>query len=158
ADSSQARSLLYRFVLCNGKQSRLRMDPFSQAVLGASWAQSGARRVALRDAGLLGAVAGMAPDLDTLIQSRTDPLLFLEYHRHFTHALAFVPLGALVCAALLHPLVRARLKFRTTYLFCLLGFASHGLLDACTTYGTRLLWPFSDARIAWSIVAVIDPL
>lgn len=134
------------------------MDPVSQAVLGASWSQSAAQRAKLRDAALLGAIAGLAPDLDAVIRSSTDPLLFLEYHRHFTHALAFVPIGALACAALLHRLVRARLAFRETYFFCLLGFGSHGLLDACTTYGTRLLWPFSDARIAWSVVAVVDPL
>src|SRR5690606_19686695 len=134
------------------------MDPVSQAALGATWSQSAARGGKLRDAAFLGAVAGMAPDLDTLIQSGSDPLLFLEYHRHFTHAFAFVPIGALVCAALLHRLVRARLSFRETYLFCLLGFGSHGLLDACTTYGTQLLWPFSGERIAWSVVAVVDPL
>jgi inner membrane protein len=32
------------------------------------------------------------------------------------------------------------------------------LLDACTTYGTQLLWPFTDARFAWNTVSVIDPL
>src|SRR5690606_13008368 len=80
------------------------------------------------------------------------------YHRHFTHALAFVPLGALVCAAVLHRFVRKRLRFRETYLWCFLGFASHGLLDACTTYGTLLFWPFSDVRVAFGIVAAIDPL
>jgi hypothetical protein len=36
----------------------------------------------------------MAPDLDVLISSRTDPLLFLEYHRQFTHSLVFIPFGA----------------------------------------------------------------
>jgi inner membrane protein len=32
------------------------------------------------------------------------------------------------------------------------------VLDACTTYGTMLFWPFSDIRIAWNTVSVIDPL
>jgi inner membrane protein len=105
----------------------------------------------------IGACAGLAPDLDTLIRSSTDPLLFLEYHRQFTHALVFVPVGALVCALLLHLWARTRLSFRQTYLACFLGYASHGLLDACTSYGTQLLWPFSDARIALSIVSVVDP-
>jgi inner membrane protein len=31
-------------------------------------------------------------------------------------------------------------------------------LDACTTYGTMLLWPFSDERIAWNTISIIDPL
>lgn len=134
------------------------MDPVSQAALGASWAQSGARSGKVRDAAMLGGVSGMAPDLDTLIQSRTDPLLFLEFHRHFTHALAFIPVGALICALVFHWSVRRRLAFRETYLYCALGYGSHGLLDACTSYGTQLLWPFSGERIAWSVIAVFDPL
>ncbi len=100
----------------------------------------------------------MAPDLDVLIRSDTDPLLFLDFHRQFSHALVFAPLGALACAGLAFPLARRWLTFAACYLFCLLGYASHGLLDACTSYGTQLFWPFSDARVAWNRVAVVDPL
>lgn len=134
------------------------MDPVSQGALGAAWAQSAAGQGRGVTAAVLGATAGMAPDLDTLIRSPSDPLLFLEYHRQFTHALAFAPVGALLVTAALYAWSRRSLSFAQSYLFCLLGFASHGLLDACTSYGTELLWPFSDARIAWSIVAVVDPL
>ena len=44
------------------------------------------------------------------------------------------------------------------YLACLMGYATHGLLDACTSYGTQLLWPFSNARIAWDTMSIVDPL
>ena len=136
------------------------MDPISHAALGANWAQSRTAGSSgqLLAAACVGAVSAMAPDLDALIQSPTDPLLFLEYHRQFTHALAFVPIGALLCAGLFYRFMRTRLTFAQTYLCCLLGYGSHPLLDACTTYGTQLLWPFSNARIAWSIIAVVDPL
>jgi inner membrane protein len=136
------------------------LDPLTQGALGAAFAQAGNGRrwQRVRDASVIGALAGMAPDLDVLIQSASDPLLFLEYHRHFTHALAFIPFGALICAGVFYYFVRARLRFRDVYLFSLLGYASHGLLDACTTYGTMLFWPFSDMRIAWNVVSVIDPL
>ncbi len=134
------------------------MDPVSQGVLGAAAAQSGARRAHLLAATLCGTLAGMAPDLDALIRSPHDPLLYLEYHRQFSHALVFIPIGALVCAALLAVPLRRVLPFRAVYLYCLLGYATHGLLDACTSYGTQLLWPFSDARIAWHTVSIIDPL
>jgi inner membrane protein len=40
----------------------------------------------------------------------------------------------------------------------MLGYASAGLLDACTSYGTQLLWPFSAERMGWRIVAIIDPV
>jgi inner membrane protein len=39
-----------------------------------------------------------------------------------------------------------------------LGYATHGLIDACTTYGTLLLWPFSHLRVSWRLISVIDPL
>lgn len=135
------------------------MDPLTQGALGAALPQSLGRRGHALLAGALGFVSGMAPDLDVLIRSPTDPLLFLEYHRQFTHALVFIPIGGLLCAALLHPLlVRGRFPFRRTYLYCTLGYATHGLLDACTTYGTLLLWPFSDERFAWNTISIIDPL
>lgn len=134
------------------------MDPISQGLLGAAVAQSAAPPEEVRRAGLLGALAGMAPDLDVLIRSSEDPLLFLEYHRQFTHSLAFVPVGALACAGVLFWLVRGRMTFARTYGFCFLGYLTHGLLDACTSYGTQLLWPFSDVRVAWNNVSVVDPL
>jgi len=135
------------------------LDPLSQAVLGATAAQSGASGREMRAAAVVGLIAGMAPDLDVLIRSPTDPLLFLEYHRQFTHALAFIPLGSLVVAALLYlAFARRYISFRRTWLYAALGFATHGLLDACTTYGTQLLWPFSDARIAWNVISIIDPV
>jgi inner membrane protein len=134
------------------------MDPVSHAALGASCGQSIARGGAVVTAGLAAAGAAMAPDLDALIQSSADPLLFLEYHRQFTHALVFVPLGALLCAAVLHRFTRAHLTFTQTYGACVLGYLSHPLLDACTTYGTQLLWPFADTRVAWNVIAVFDPM
>ncbi len=134
------------------------MDPITQAVLGAAAAQSVATRERTPWAGVLGGLAGMAPDLDVLIRSQDDPLLFLEYHRQFTHSLLFVPVGGLICAVVLFGLVRRRMSFLVAYLYCVVGYATHGLLDACTSYGTQLLWPFSDLRVAWNNVSVVDPL
>ena len=50
------------------------------------------------------------------------------------------------------------MAYRQVWFIALLGYGTNGLLDACTTYGTLLLWPFSNARIAWNNVSVIDPL
>jgi inner membrane protein len=135
------------------------MDPLSQGVLGIAAAQAVSRRLQARCAALVGLAAGLAPDADVLIQSAADPLLSLQFHRQFTHALAFIPFGTLLVALILHPLVgRNDRRFRTTYLFSLAGYATHGLLDACTSYGTQLLWPFSDLRVAWNNVSIVDPL
>ena len=106
----------------------------------------------------IGAAAGLLLDADALIQSGGDALLVLDYHRHFTHALAFVPVGALVAALLLWPLLRRRIGFGSLYAFCFAGYLPHPLLDACTSYGTHLWWPFSERREAWNLIAVVDPL
>ena len=135
------------------------MDPLSQGVLGVAAAQAVGKKPQARRAAFMGLVAGLAPDADVFITSATDPLLSLQFHRQFTHALAFIPIGALLVALVLHPIMgRRTLHFRTTYLFCLAGYATHGLLDACTSYGTQLLWPFSDLRVAWNNISIIDPL
>ena len=134
------------------------MDPISQGALGAAAPQAVLGRGKLWAYAFLGCLAGMAPDLDVLIHSSTDPLLFLEYHRQFTHALLFIPVGAALVAVPLHGIVRRTLRFRETYLACLVGYATHGLLDCYTAYGTQLLWPFSDYRVGWNSVSIIDPL
>jgi inner membrane protein len=136
------------------------MDILTQGVLGAALpaATRGSARTGI--AAAAGFLAGMAPDLDILIRSSTDSLLFLEYHRQFSHSLVFIPVGGLLVAALLHLAFRRRGDpgFPRLWLFCTLGYATHGLLDAATSYGTLLLWPFSETRFAFSIVSIVDPL
>ena len=145
------------------------MDPLSQASLGASLSQSFAKDKSKQVSALvIGALSGMAPDLDVLIRSSENPILFLEFHRQFTHSLTFIPFGALICALVFYSVMRsnwfhkkwpsAKLSFRQIYLFSFLAYATHGLLDACTSYGTQLFWPFSTERFAWNTVSIIDPL
>ncbi len=134
------------------------MDPFTQGVFGSLWALPAARRERMRQATVAGWLGGMAPDLDILIRSSQDSLLAIEYHRHFTHSLVFIPVGGLVVALALWPFFRRKTPFGLLYLWCFLGYASHGLLDACTSYGTYLFWPFSDTRVAWNWISVIDPI
>ena len=136
------------------------MDPLTQGVIGGIVAQTKAPKEHIGKAIIIGALAGMAPDLDVLIRSNADPLLALEFHRHFTHSLLFVPFGGLICAALFYPLLgkRWQLSFWQVLIWCWLGYATHGLLDAFTSYGTQLLWPLSNHRFAWDGISVIDPL
>ena len=136
------------------------MDPVTQGVVGALFAQTRGAQHTLAKAAVIGALAGMAPDLDVLIRSSSDPLLALEFHRQFTHSLFFIPFGGWLCSLLLYPLLgkRWQLSYRQVLLWCLIGFATHALLDGCTTYGTKLLWPFSEQRFAWDVISVVDPL
>ncbi|WP_394128532.1 metal-dependent hydrolase [Vibrio hepatarius] len=135
------------------------MDPLTQGVLGASLSLSASKKQHLLAAGFLGLIAGMAPDLDVLIRSESDPLLFLEFHRQFTHSLFFIPFGSLLCALVLYPLFgkKLQLSFQQSWLYSALGYSTHALLDACTSYGTQLFWPLTNERYAWNLVSVIDP-
>lgn len=134
------------------------MDPFTQGVLGAAFAQSFAKKSKIPMACLAGAAGGLAPDLDILIKSASDPLMGIEFHRHFTHSLWFIPFGGLIVAAALWLIFSKKWDFRNLYIFSTLGYATHALLDACTSYGTRLFWPISNERISWDTIAVIDPI
>lgn len=134
------------------------MDPLTQGLLGGCVAQAGLGRRAdlpLSAAGLFGA---LAPDLDVLIHSGQNPVLSWEMHRHFTHALLFIPIGGLVISLVLWIFYRHHYAFRWIFLATTLGYATHGLLDAFTSYGTLLFWPFSQVRIHWDILSVLDPI
>ncbi len=133
------------------------MDPVTQGLLGAAAAQPIFGKK-LNAAWLLGAAGGMAADLDVLIRSETDPLLAIEYHRHFTHSLAFIPIGGLLVALPFFVRRGYRKQWKAVVGATTVGYATHGLLDACTTYGTQLLWPFSNVRVAWDTVSIVDPV
>ena len=136
------------------------MDPLSQGVIGAVAAQQTSSKKHLMIATFLGFLSGMAADLDIFIRSSYDPLLYLEFHRQFTHSLIFIPIGGLLCATFFYYLFLRNkdITFKQTYIYSTLGYATHGLLDSCTTYGTQLFWPFTNDRIAWNTISIIDPL
>ena len=134
------------------------MDPISQGIVGAVFPQSISNKKEIGKATLIGLVSGLSADLDVLIRSNKDPLLFIDYHRQFTHSLIFIPLGGFIMAVFFWFIFRKKMKFSRVFLYSTLGYATHCLLDACTTYGTELLWPFSNSKVAWNNIAVIDPV
>ena len=135
------------------------MDPLTQGIVGATAAQSFSKVNRLLLISIIGFLAGLAPDIYIFIRSVNDPLLFLEFHRQFTHSIVFIPIGGLICALVFYHLFAKKnnLSFRNTYIFSTIGYGSHGIIDTCTTYGTQLFWPFSDERLAWNTISVIDP-
>ncbi len=134
------------------------MDLLTQGLLGSALAQSGARSGEIRIATGVGFAAGLLADADALIRSSSDPLLTLEYHRHFSHSIFFIPVGALIAAIILWPLARSRLTFARLYCFSFLGYSLSGALDAFTSYGTHLFWPLSMNRTSWHMISILDPV
>ena len=134
------------------------MDPISQGVVGATLSGSLSSKEYIRPAILIGFISALLADLDVLIRSSTDPILVLEYHRHFSHSLAFVPIGALLGTILSFIYWRRALSFGQRFKFAALGYMTAAPLDACTSYGTHLLWPFSEYRSAWHLISIVDPV
>jgi len=134
------------------------MDLLTQGVLGAALAQAGSKQTETRLATGIGFAAGLLADADALIRSANDSLLTIEYHRHFTHSLFFIPFGALIAAIILWPLLRKHIGFKRLYVFSLLGYSLSGFIDACTSYGTHLFWPLSDERVSFHLISIVDPI
>lgn len=134
------------------------MDILTQGLLGGVLAQSVAKKEETKFATLIGIIAGLLADADIFIYSSSDPLLNIEFHRHFTHSLFFIPFGAAVATLLLWPFLRKKLSIRRLYLFSFMGYSFSGVLDACTSYGTHLFWPLSDERVAFNIISIVDPV
>lgn len=139
-----------------------RVDGFTQGVIGAAAAQAFLSHRLGRWALLIGWGAGMLPDADFFLATAADPIRATITHRGFSHALVFIPVGALVAALpfFLAPSLRARWRevWRDVYLAALLGYATHGPLDALTLNGTQLLWPFADTRVAFDLIGIVDPI
>ena len=131
------------------------MDSITQGLLGATVAECGFRHKLGRGATLMGAIAGVLPDLDIFV-GWIDPWLSWQYHRHFTHSVFFALLVAVPLAWLFWR--RRRNNLAWWVLCAYLALATHPLLDLCTSYGTHLFVPLSRVRLGLDWIAIIDPI
>ncbi|MBA4147600.1 MAG: metal-dependent hydrolase [Verrucomicrobia bacterium] len=134
------------------------MDPVTHALLGAATSYALFGRKLGRRAAMVGFLAGIAPDIDNFVSSKEDVLLYVEYHRGFTHSIPFAFLGAFIVALPWILQKRFREQWKTFWLCAFPAYLSHCLLDASTTYGTQLFWPFTRERFGWDFVSVVDPM
>ena len=99
---------------------------------------------------LLGALLGIAPDLDYLLNYV--PGLGGGWHHGFTHSIVFACMvGSLISLCIYKPSWRAAMAYS-------LAIISHPLLDYFFTesFGVELLWPFSTKRFKLMIPNPID--
>lgn len=137
------------------------MDSLTQIVLGAAVAAVFVPAEHRRAALLAGAALGTLPDLDVFaINALTaDPVERMVRHRGFSHSLLVLPvLGVMLWAWLRTRGGRVTEAQRPWFWAILLALVTHPLLDACTVYGTQLLWPLPVQPVMWSSIFIIDPL
>ncbi|WP_233884681.1 metal-dependent hydrolase [Tenacibaculum piscium] len=132
------------------------MDSLTQIILGAAVGEAVLGRKIGNKAMFYGAIAGTIPDLDVLASFFTDKVTALYIHRGFTHSIVFSVLFAPIFAWIVTRYEKYKNFKNWTWLF-FLAFVTHPILDAHTTWGTQLFWPF-DIRLAFKTIFVIDPL
>lgn len=134
------------------------MDSLTQIVLGASVGEAVLGKKVGNKAMLWGAIAGTVPDLDVIARSFVDIVTANEWHRGFSHSIVFCVLMAPLMGWLAHKIhskESAIWKEWSKLMFWSLF--THPLLDAHTTWGTQLFWPF-EYRIAYQNIFVADPM
>lgn len=131
------------------------MDSITQAVLGGAIAELGFRERLGNKAVIFGACCGLLPDLD-IITSWHNTWTYIIHHRGFSHSILVL--------ALLTPLLgwagycwgkKNGSYFSWSHL-AFWALITHPILDLFTSYGTQIFWPFSDARLAFDAIAIID--
>jgi len=132
------------------------MDPLTHMVTGALVAQSVAPEEHRFAFALIGAGAGVVPDIDFLAKKARDHLLFLKLHRGFTHSLLASPIiGA--CAAASGSLLFGT-PFWRLFAVALVASWSHVLLDLVMhAPGLRWLWPLK-RKVSAHLVVGLNPL
>lgn len=135
------------------------MDSLTQIVLGASVGEFIAGKKLGNKAIFWGAVAGTIPDLDVMLNPFVTETAKLSIHRGFSHSFAFAILFAPIFGYLLRKIYKkSEATFRDWTLLFFWGIVTHFMLDSFTNYGTQIFNPFSDFRVSWNTIFVIDPL
>ena len=135
------------------------MDSITHIALGAALGEYVAGKKAGNKAILWGAIACTIPDFDVFFLPLYSEVDKLAIHRGFSHSLIFPFLIAPLLGWILSKLYRSKsdmtVKDWTLLLFS--GLFIHPILDAFTTYGTQWFLPFSNYRVAFNVIAVVDP-
>ncbi len=141
------------------------MDSLTQIVLGAACGEAILGKKIGNRALLFGAIGGTIPDLDVyvgnlLYGNKIDAMLF---HRGFMHSIVFSIIAAFALGWLVYILYNSGKRLNTTtkrdwIVLFFVSLFTHPILDCFTPYGTQLFAPFTNYRVAFNNIAVVDPL
>ena len=133
------------------------MDSLTQIVLGAAVGEAVLGKKIGNKALLYGAIGGTIPDLDVFSGVFTDTITAIEIHRGFSHSIVFAIIVAPILGWLVNTLERKQqLGWKPWSKLFFWSLLTHPLLDAFTTWGTQLFWPFQ-IKTAFNTIFVIDP-
>ncbi|MFV0237778.1 MAG: metal-dependent hydrolase, partial [Flavobacteriales bacterium] len=135
------------------------MDSITQATLGVAVGEVLLGRKIGNKAAILGAIIATIPDLDVALLPFYSNLEQISIHRGFSHSIVFSLIGAFLIAFILSKIKWTNsIKYFSLWLFSWLVLFTHILLDAFTTYGTQLFLPFSNYRVSFDSINIVDPI
>jgi len=135
------------------------MDSLSQIALGGAVGELVLGKKIGNKAILVGAFAGTIPDLDILLNPFVSEATALWAHRGPTHSVFFAFIAAPILGWLWSKFFKNSVasKMDWTKLF-FWGLWTHPMLDLFTMYGTGFFEPFSNYRVGFNSIFIIDPL
>lgn len=135
------------------------MDSLTQAALGAAIGEATLGKHIGNKGAVLGAIVATIPDLDVALYLFYDKFEMLSIHRGFSHSIVFSIIGAFLIAYVLQRIKWTKLvSYQRLWIFAWLALFTHMLLDTFTAYGTQLFLPFSDWRVGFDSINVVDPV
>lgn len=133
------------------------MDSVTQAALGAVVGELTLGRKLGWKGMAWGLFFGTLPDLDILAYPLFDEVGKLKWHRGISHSILVMVVASFFFARPLAWLHRDRgVSIRRAGWFVFFVWSTHVLIDVFTTYGTQIFEPFSDHRVAWNNLFIID--
>lgn len=139
------------------------MDSLTQIVLGAACGELALGKKIGNKALLFGAIGGTIPDLDVYVGRLlySNEIDIMMFHRGFMHSFLFCFIGTFAFGWLAYKLYNTGQRKDTTAIsdwFWLFGLSlfTHPILDCFTPYGTQLFTPFSNYRVAFNNISVVD--
>lgn len=135
------------------------MDSITQAALGAAVGEAMLGKKLGNRALAWGLLFGTLPDLDVITSPFLDSAGRLAMHRGLSHSIVVMVVASLLLAKPLAKLwKRDKITPARAGTFVFLAWSTHVLIDCFTAYGTSVLWPFSQTRVAFNNLFIIDPL
>ncbi len=133
------------------------MDSITQAALGAAVGEAMLGKKLGNRALLWGMLFGTLPDLDVILSPLLDTARNLEWHRGPSHSLLIMVLASFALAPWLAKRWRKeKIGKGLAGAFVFAAWSTHVLIDCFTVYGTSVLWPFSEHRIGFNNLFIID--
>lgn len=135
------------------------MDSLTHTVIGACLGEIIAGRQLGRKAMLFGAIANNLPDMDVLANLWAGETETLLIHRGITHSILVNSVLTILLAFFSNKYYNKNpLGITKWILFWGSGLFLHIFIDAFTAYGTGWFEPFSDYRVSFNTIFILDPV